>query len=101
MRTGFLTPRAAPSRSPGLRLRKGDQLENPCCDPLGGLELDVVAYAVEDLGGRAGNRPRDLLSRGGRHDVALGAGHYADDAANAGEKRERIDRLGGEHAPIP
>ncbi len=61
----------------------------------------MVTDAGDKLEHRAENGDREPLGRGGRHHLALGAGHHTGDAANVGEERERIDRLRVERAPIP
>jgi hypothetical protein len=82
-------------------LCEGDEIENPGGDTLRRLELDVVAGAVDELEVRPRNRPGESPRGHGRHHVALGAGHHVGGASDAWEKRERVDRLGGEHAAVP
>src|SRR6266511_6446016 len=77
------------------------ELEDSGGDALGSFELDVMTDAGDELEHRAGNGGCEPLGRGRRHNLALGAGHHAGDAANVGEERERIDRLRVEHAPVP
>jgi hypothetical protein len=75
--------------------------EDPCGDPRGGLELDMVPYAVDDLERRAWNRCGESLRRLGRHHVALGAGEDSNRAADVREECKGLDRLRGEHATVP
>jgi hypothetical protein len=60
-----------------------------------------MARAVGDLDRSVRDRTGEAMCLVRRHDVALRAGDHLCRALDAPEEGERVDGLGGEHAPVP
>src|SRR5829696_7581539 len=90
-----------PSLVRGRRLGAGGKIDDRRSHDRGRLQLDVVADAVDELQRRPRDRLRERPCSTRRHHAALRSREDAHGARDPPEERERLDRIGRKHTPVP